>query len=709
MSELTISSVDALGHATPREAVTVTLTDADGVPVEQAYLTDGGQAVIRTASFALNDQGLGSIDLTPNAEITPANTIYTVTLGDTVWRITKGTGSENLVNIAAAPAELGGVLGLGGLADVDLAGLVDGETVVWDDDAGRWVPGTVAASASDWAVELAAWNRAVAAGDALAVVIGDSFSEPIIVPELWTSWVPKLERRLAARQGTRGQPALHSGWEGVHPSVPTWTHDGTEGDIGLGGMGVALTGAQTATRVDRECDAIELWFAQGGVALVSVDGGAADSVDASSGVTSWSSGALTWGEHDVVVSVSSGTVRLVGGYFHAGTLDGIRFHNSGHGGSSLADHLAGGDYSGTIDHIAAVQPDLVVIANGLIDHSESENYPTVLEQAVQEVQAAAPSASVLIVVEYQPINGDFAGWADVAPAAALEVARDYGCAVLDHTRGIGAPPPAGLFAGGSIFPPANGTTSDGVHLNEQGMDLAADLAARLLVPAGQPVIPAPRAGTEAALVALSQAIPTTASQVGAIPTTGGETSGEIRRVVTTAGFLTGTLAALRGDADTHDRLAMGSAFGTATVSWGPGNAALDTGMVRASAGLLRPVDGAGSLARIETATPTTANHAANKAYVDGPPTSAVAASRNLAIGDLGTTILVSATATLTLASLGTWPVGGFCRIVQTGTDAVTVAAGGGQTLRAPAGAASTAQGSIGVLMKIASAVWTIQW
>ena len=85
--------------------------------------------------------------------------------------------------------------------------------------------------------------------------------------------------------------------------------------------------------------------------------------------------------------------------------------------------------------------------------------------------------------------------------------------------------------------------------------------------------------------------------------------------------------------------------------------------------------------------------------------------RALTSSDRGKTLLVSAASTITLANIATssWPVGAACRIVQTGAGAATVAAGGGQTLRSPGGAASTGQGQEGILRRIAATEWAINW
>lgn len=105
-------------------------------------------------------------------------------------------------------------------------------------------------------------------------------------------------------------------------------------------------------------------------------------------------------------------------------------------------------------------------------------------------------------------------------------------------------------------------------------------------------------------------------------------------------------------------------------------------------------------------------HATTKAYVDGNSSTRIAtvsATRSLASSDRGKILLCDATLTINLASLATWNAGAYCTLVQTTSNNITVAAAGGQTLYAPNGAASTAQGQEGILRKIASSSWSITW
>lgn len=143
MAELIVDAAAVAGPPVPGTVVTVALTDADGRSVA-GRTTD--EVIVQVSTARLDADGRATFDLVPNADITPANTYYTVTVGSgrgaDAFLIEKGAASENLVDCEAfSPAALGSAATLESLADVDVAGVADGEALVYDAGSDTWVPG----------------------------------------------------------------------------------------------------------------------------------------------------------------------------------------------------------------------------------------------------------------------------------------------------------------------------------------------------------------------------------------------------------------------------------------------------------------------------------------------------------------------------------------------------------------------------------------
>lgn len=143
MATLTVDAAAAGGDPTPGTVVQVTLTDADGRPVAGRTATE---VIVQSTTERLDRDGVATFDLVPNADITPANTYYTVRIGQGPrardFLIDKGAAAENLVDCEAfSPAALGSAARLEDLVDVDVAGVADGDALVWDAGASEWVPG----------------------------------------------------------------------------------------------------------------------------------------------------------------------------------------------------------------------------------------------------------------------------------------------------------------------------------------------------------------------------------------------------------------------------------------------------------------------------------------------------------------------------------------------------------------------------------------
>lgn len=81
------SAADGIG-------VTVKLTDDRGTPIT-GYNSNGDMLVTADLTVTIGG-GVSVIELIPNAELVPANTYYTVTVGSRSFLISKGADTETL-------------------------------------------------------------------------------------------------------------------------------------------------------------------------------------------------------------------------------------------------------------------------------------------------------------------------------------------------------------------------------------------------------------------------------------------------------------------------------------------------------------------------------------------------------------------------------------------------------------------------------------
>lgn len=102
MSELTVDAAAAGGNPAPGTIVRVALTDLDGRSVAGRTVDE---VIVQETTARLDLEGRATFDLVPNADISPANTYYTVTIGQgrnaDAFLIEKGAGDENLVDCEA--------------------------------------------------------------------------------------------------------------------------------------------------------------------------------------------------------------------------------------------------------------------------------------------------------------------------------------------------------------------------------------------------------------------------------------------------------------------------------------------------------------------------------------------------------------------------------------------------------------------------------
>lgn len=119
-------------------AVVVTLCDSTGAQVD-GYVTATGSSVVARYTGRTNAAGVLDVDLTPNGDITPANTGYKVDIGDRSVTIVKGGATETVGDaLATPPTPLGSIAP--GVPAGGLAGQVLTKTTAADYDDGYTYP-----------------------------------------------------------------------------------------------------------------------------------------------------------------------------------------------------------------------------------------------------------------------------------------------------------------------------------------------------------------------------------------------------------------------------------------------------------------------------------------------------------------------------------------------------------------------------------------
>lgn len=117
MSTLTIDALTPSG--TPGKMhFLITTCDVNGDPAP-GY--DGDGVIVAPYEGTTDSDGHAEVDLTPSADLDPANLCYRLEIGSDTFILVKGAGEETVAEALAGSLDaLGGVLGIGNLIDVSL-------------------------------------------------------------------------------------------------------------------------------------------------------------------------------------------------------------------------------------------------------------------------------------------------------------------------------------------------------------------------------------------------------------------------------------------------------------------------------------------------------------------------------------------------------------------------------------------------------------
>lgn len=550
--------------------------------------------------------------------------------------------------------------------------------------------------AQDQHVEsLRSWNVALenlSAGPARVVLITDSMG--VLSNGFDDVWSVIHKRRTADDLGFWWPPAMGGGttffnWNTMEG---TWVEQGLDGYAAEFAAGEA--GAVTTARPARYLDMYYTAQADGGDVEVTVNGSVVGTIDTSldqdgAAVASdtphqrwrYDLGSITGATFSV--AVSGGSVILEAAHWN--TDSGVVRYGGGHSGWSVADWTSNGAHLTWLQQMVdnGETPDLVVLAADTGDTS-SPDPATRVAQVTAQVAAvrAIVGAGVSIAHWIPPAHAGLnSSWSSFV-SQFREMADDLGVRCIDSSDAMGD-----VSNSSDPF----GLSSDGTHFSTLGVAVNSLVWIEAL-DGGNHQLP-PLASLDGVDLDLGTV------DDGTLPAL---VSGDLTVEDTLLRVLTysGTTAHLRLR-DGPTSTALGQDFEVVLVHNALYGVQLRTFLDGVDQGL-KPFAVADAVQDYEAAT---------WKQVSAPATVAVAASRALASTDRGKTLLVSAAATVTLANLSTatWPVGGWCRIVQTGTGAATISAGGGQTLHAPSGGASTDQGQEGVLRRVAASTWIIDW
>ena len=170
-----------------------------------------------------------------------------------------------------------------------------------------------------------------------------------------------------------------------------------------------------------------------------------------------------------------GMVTILG-QDNARSASGVRVHRAANGGWGINNFL---QRDWTFDaQLSALETDLVMVWIGQNDQGESRaTYTTKLNQLVDRLNAAAPTAEVVLVGTYDQGAPNLAGL--VGAMDDVAAARGVGFINLLET------------AGDRAFYDANGYLDDGVHFSEAGGAYLGDFLADAFISDGASLVPEP--------------------------------------------------------------------------------------------------------------------------------------------------------------------------------------------------------------------------
>ena len=506
MATLTVTVLDVEGNGRAGQGVIATLTDADGVKV-LGY--DAAGQVVREVKARTDPDGVATLDLIPNADLTPANTYYTVRVADFAVLIEKGAGAETLEDaLAADPDPLGTTLLAAHQAasPAHAAGAISSATADGTDVEAildRWTLGKAEDN------DLALRNRHNDVGDpAVVVLIGDSVTQGRSVDTFLgsTSWANLLAERLSAQYGglPRGTWVPMRAYAGVATSgFDTMTGEDYAANTDVNNYTAAGHGALLETGELAEhaavgssvivhyCkvnggDDLEVYVNDVLEATVSTHDAAA--ANPQTGYSVEVEPSVASADSTLTVRVQpagAGPVYVDGAYF-AVEGEQVRVYNLAHGGWAFETYTT---LTATADFVTAVDPCLLIDALGLNNRANALATWTTRHAAdLAAWQAAAPNAGILYVAPYYVTfapSFDDADDYDAKVAACRANCIDAGVAFLDIGRTI-AGPGSGLLADG-LHPNAAGhrAFADRVLAELNSVPDAAALLERVRVPVPQ--------------------------------------------------------------------------------------------------------------------------------------------------------------------------------------------------------------------------------
>lgn len=454
--------------------------------VTAGFVTGSSYEVLTSSVITTDATGLWTVNLTPNADITPAGTYYVVRQpGGDVLTINVPASGTHWVHtlLVAAPASPDAAIGA---VRYTTQALTDTQkraarlNIADNEDRMKTARGALAKTGT-------ATYSAAYLGDSNIEGSGAGFGDslPLALGRALRALAPR-----DTRVGGRGYVPIYNvgatGWP--------WTVVAGAYNITLGGakhqVWIASTGSDRATYVPSTAATSVVIqgakFAGGGTGYYKLNGGGAVTFSTDNGGALaydqvLATVALTPGVNSVEVGWSSGGAVIYGGgrEYAGDTTAGAQVHNLGYSGGYVQFHNASSPEAMWAS-IATLTPNVVLLQFGVNDANTAganrtpAQFRSDIEAMLVLARAALAPDPLFVIVLPHDCSGDvtFADdWADyVAAVRALELA-DTGVKVVDLGEYMPASDAADTFGFYVV---------DGIHYTAAGAAFAANIIARTL-------------------------------------------------------------------------------------------------------------------------------------------------------------------------------------------------------------------------------------
>lgn len=328
------------------------------------------------------------------------------------------------------------------------------------------------------------------------VIMGDSITEGQGAASINERWVQVFLNRMRERFPTSGV----TGGVGFRPTNYIFTTPANQGPVvsgnvasngrGLGKRGKTIAsdagaGVGRVSYPPVTCSSFDVCYYSTGTGnriSVSVDGGAPTILPgAAAGNATWNSGALTPGPHAVEIAYASGGSTAVEGvmYYNGDEAKGIRLWEGGSSGSRVDffnDSDGTGGSTAWVGALGRTNAHLIVlgwITNDVLASSARtpEQFKASYLKVIALIRAQNATAPIVLLPTFERNAPTFAPWEQYVEKLREIAEADPTVAFFDFGERIP-----------KLSPDTFGLLADGVHPNDKGYSLMADIAAGIFSP-----------------------------------------------------------------------------------------------------------------------------------------------------------------------------------------------------------------------------------